>query len=490
MLSKLYEYLSGKRVVILGFGREGRSSLKYILAHKKEIKPRSIVVADQNDIDESEMPEGVGFVCGAEYLDSMREADIVLKTPGISFRQFNIQRKPEGIFLEEYPGAEISGQTDLFFRFGPARCVGVTGTKGKSTTTTLCYEILAEAKGPDKAFLIGNIGVPVFDRLDAMKEDTYCAVELSSHQLEFCGAAPEVAVLTNFYEEHLDHYRSYDAYIDAKLNILRGQNEDGTAVMSANAEELMAKAPAFVKGRLLLAADRERQMFGPKPADYILGDGRAFTVNGESEELPENPAMLGRHVYLDALLALAATSVFGIPLETQLAGIRKFQGIPHRLEPLGYFGGILFYNDSIATIPEPVERALEALKPIGEVTTLLAGGNDRGIDYRDFAAKLFRTSVRSLICMPDTGSILKALVEKRNQGLPAGHGIRCYDAENMREAVKLAYLLTRPGEICLLSPAASSYNRYKSFEERGNDFKAQVKELEGVYGGTIKNGDR
>ncbi len=480
MLKDFIDYLKEKHIVLLGFGREGRSSLAFIRRHEAAIKPASVIIADKNDIPDGDYPPYVRFFCGEDYTDALKEGDIALKSPGISFKNFSIRKENGRNFLAEYPGCEISGQSDLFLRFAPAHIIGVSGTKGKTTTTSFIYLMLCEAFGKEKCFLLGNIGVPVLDAAEAMDENSYCALELSSHQLQFCTASPETAVLSNFYPEHLDHYRSYAAYIDAKLNILRFQDKQDTAVLCRHEEELMTKAAPGVKGRLLTVSDGRKDQ--KHAADIVLKEEGCFTFRGKDYQLPENDAMLGRHVSLDALLALAAASSQAVDPETALRGIAAFRGIRHRLEPLGSFAGRRFYNDSIATIPQAALLALDALKERGKVTTLIAGGMDRGLDYEPFAEALYRYDLRHLIALPDTGSELARLLREKNKKRSASEQIIPCEADTMEEAADLAYQLTKAGEICLLSPAASSYNRYKNFEERGDAFRQAVQKLEGRYG--------
>lgn len=478
MLSDLTAYLAGKRLLILGFGREGRSTLAFLQRHQAAIQPLSITIADGSVVDTTDLPTGVAVVCGVDYLDAIRGADLVFKSPGISFRDLTIVRQAGRIYLEEFPGVEISGQMDLFLRFSPARVIGVSGTKGKSTTTTLCYQILRHFS--PKAYMLGNIGVPVLDHFDELDSDSYCAVEMSSHQLEFVSAAPEVAVLTNFYPEHLDHYRDYDEYINAKLNLLRFQEPDGTAILNANEAELMDIALPFCQGRISLVSDRhavryfDESFAGRVEEHYELSDDRTFACGPEWAELPANRAMLGRHVLMDALLALAATARLGVPRATQLEAIAVFGGIAHRLEPVGEVGGVLYYNDSIATIPKATILALEALQTVAPVTVLLLGGMDRGLDYTDFVEELYRFPLRDLLCFPQTGSTITQLAARHNAEHPDDKQLYCHEVTDMEQAVALAKSLCQAGEVCLLSPAASSYNQYKNFEERGNRFREAV----------------
>ena len=216
MLPKIIEYLKDKKILILGFGREGQSTLSYI---RKYLPEKELTVADKNSLSIDD--RFVKTVCGDGYLESINDFELVMKSPGISFRD-----------VEVADGTEITCQVDLFLRFAGCRKIGSTGSKGKTTTSTLTYEML-KAAGFD-ARLIGNIGIPVFDTLETLESETIAVIEMSSHQLEFTHASPEVAILTNVYEEHLDHYKGgFTGYVNAKLNIVRHQNENNLFIYNA-----------------------------------------------------------------------------------------------------------------------------------------------------------------------------------------------------------------------------------------------------------------
>ena len=210
--SLLYDFLKAKRILILGFGREGQDSLKFIKEYYDQIEPAELGIADLNPIREEllEPYKALGKIrtyTGENYLEAMADFDLVLKSPGISFKDFTIVREPGKISLAEYPGVQISSQMDLFLRFAPGTIAGISGTKGKSTTTSLVYEIFkaqvrkeqAEGNRAAQAYLLGNIGVPVLKYWDQYDEHAYLACEMSSHQLEFVTASPQAAILTNFY---------------------------------------------------------------------------------------------------------------------------------------------------------------------------------------------------------------------------------------------------------------------------------------------------
>lgn len=460
---RVEDHLRGKAILLLGFGREGKSSLSWLVRHYPEIQPRKIAVADQNPIELPEdLPDSVGVevIQGPQYMERIGEFDLVLKSPGISFAEFTDEWFAPGV-LRAFPKTEITGQVDLFLRFGPTqKTVGISGTKGKSTTTALIYEMLRQSGR--KTELMGNIGTPIFSRIDLLTADTWAVVELSSHQLQFVQQSPQIAVLTNFFQEHLDHYRSYDEYIESKLNIVRYQNKDDVCIIDVSQPELVSRVEPLIKGKLYKVGRDEtaEELFCAYDRHNCSKDGSSFFKAGD------NPALRGIHNHCDICLATTAVMTAGLNLQEAAQGAKTFSGLPHRLEPVGVYKGIHFYNDSIATIPESAQLAIETLE---HVETLLAGGMDRGLDYRPFADFICHSGIRTLICLPDTGVQLAELCRSH------ANAPRIFLAEEMDEAVQLAYAHTREGAICLLSPAASSYNRYSNFAARGDAFKNAVK---------------
>ena len=425
MLPKIIEYLKDKSILILGFGREGQSSYNYI---KKYLPEKPVTIADRNSVTVD--GENVEIISGEGYLDRVNDFDVVLKSPGISFKDVEIT-----------DGTEVTCEVDLFLRFADCRKVGITGSKGKTTTSTLTYEML-KAGGFD-ARLIGNIGVPVFETLDSLNPDTVAVIEMSSHQLEFTHASPEVAILTNIYEEHLDHYKGgMTGYVNAKLNIVRHQNESNTFIYNGT---------QGISDWLDLDSVKSNKI-GVK-----LDDALPFEITNEH--------LLGVHNRQDVLFAYNAAKTFGVSDSDCEKGVASFNGIEHRMEKVGTFKGITFYNDCIATIPHAVECAVEALKT---VDTLIIGGKDRGLDYSEFIDWLAASNIGNIIGTPETGhSIVNAIKAK-------GSDKTLICASDLDEAVRAAYEKTAKGKICLLSPAASSYNVYKNFEFKGRHYKELV----------------
>lgn len=432
-MSKIIEYIKDKKILILGFGREGKSTLAYI---RKHLPGKKLTVGDRNkpEIDDS----NADVIYGEDYLKCLGDFDIVFKSPGIAF-------------LDDvsYPETtEITCQTDMFLRFCKPTVVGITGSKGKTTTSTLIYEMLKW--GGVNTCLIGNIGVPVFEKADE-DENLVAVIEMSSHQLEFTTASPHVAVLVNIYEEHLDHYKEgFKGYVNAKLNIARYQKEKDVLVYNPqqNLEGIV---------------DWDNVIKGIKnPVTFTDAENDAFV----NELWKSTEHLKGEHNRQDIAYALAVARRFGVSDEAVRKAIKSFGGIEHRMEYVGKISGIKWYNDSIATIPTAVMGAVKAL---GDVDTLIFGGLDRGIDYEDFIKFLFSSEINNIIGLPETGH--KIIEELKTMG--SSKNMVC--AEDMENAVKSAAELTEKDKACLFSPAAASYNFYKNFEEKGKHYKSVIK---------------
>lgn len=433
MYQKLIEYFDKPSVLILGFGKEGQSTYNFI---RRFYPDKKIAIADKRELKIED--DNVKLITGDSYLDAINDFDIVMQSPGISLRNVKVSDK-----------TEITGQMDLFLRFADCVKIGITGTKGKTTTTTLIYNIVS-ASGR-KCALIGNIGVPVFESLDDTDGLT-AVIEMSCHQLEFAKKSPHISVMTNIYPEHLDHYNGFRGYVDAKLNIVKNQSENDYFIFNDDQVEM--------KELIDFSALKTKFL----PVSRYDGDSDEFLKSLTT--LNEN--LKGYHTHQDIFFAVKAARCIGISDDAIVEGIKSFSPIAHRMEKVGTWKDITFYNDSIATIPHAVMCAVSALE---NVDTLIFGGMDRGIDYSTFITDLNACNVSNLIGLPETGEkIIKEL-------LKIGCTKNLVVVDTMDEAVENAYKYTEKGKICLFSPAASSYNRYRNFEEKGNHFKDLAREL-------------
>ena len=426
--NELIGYLRDKRVLILGFGREGKSTYRFL---RKYLPEKQLTIGDRNAVSVDDAR--VDYDCGEDYLRHFDRYDVVVKSPGIPFLDVTW---PET--------TEITCQLDLFLRYTDGVTVGVTGTKGKTTTSTLTHRIL-KCAGLN-ACLIGNMGVPVFDDFEA-HDDQICVIEMSSHQLEFTRKSPHVAVITNLYEEHLDHYRDgFTGYVNAKLNIARHQKSGDFFIYNGT----QGLAPYLDVNALAATA-----------IPVFAQDETALRLCAGNPHLP------GAHNAFDAALAIAAAKCLGAEEAAAEKALASYEGIPNRMEYFGTYGGVRYYNDAIATVPAAVQAAVDAL---GDVGTLIIGGQDRGIDYSGFIAFLQSAGLDNVVCLPDTGY----LIGKRL--LADGCGQTVYLAADLPDAVRWTVSHTQPGKSCILSPAAASYNVYRDFEEKGAHFKALVRD--------------
>lgn len=415
----IFKRLRGKRILILGFGREGRSSLAFI----RENLPDTVVgVADGNanvlaGLEES---HDVKTYSGRNYLDAVNDYDIVLKTPGISLKDRDVDF------------SKITSQTDLFLEEFHDRVIGVTGTKGKSTTSSLIDHLLKESGR--ESFLVGNIGVPVFDVIEKLTQNSMIVFELSAHQLQFIHRSPHVGILLNVFEEHLDHFGTLDAYKNAKLNIVRKMGEGDWAVTRNELSFDLADSSAHI-------------------IDYEYYD---FGVDWE------NIPLKGEHNRLNVNAALCACYACGIPVDELIPHLYTFRPLEHRQELVGTFGGVTFYNDSISTIPQAAIAAVETIK---NVKFLLLGGYDREIDYSPLVEYLMNNKVEHLLFTGNAGKRMMSMLEN------TGYQGDMTTFANLPEAFSIIRKKAKPGDACLLSPAAASYDQYRNFEERGRIFK-------------------
>ncbi|MCR5655240.1 MAG: UDP-N-acetylmuramoyl-L-alanine--D-glutamate ligase [Lachnospiraceae bacterium] len=458
MLTYLHERLLDRTVLILGFGREGKSSLHNII---KAGGYKTIAIADMNDVslDEETLEickevniniNDILFQTGPAYQDAIDSYDLVMKSPGIVLEKERASYK-----------AEIVSQMQLTFERFRDRIIGITGTKGKSTTTTLLYHILKEA-GRD-VLLAGNIGIPVFDVLDRMKDETLLVLELSCHQLEYMTVSPKWGMLLNIYEEHLDHYGTMEKYVASKLQIYLHQKAGDRLYLSPQVTPYLSDCHTDC---IYISADVSN---GEVDINAKL-TGRTISYNGRAYEIPvDEIRLIGSHNYIDIAFDYALCADLGMDDATFEAGLKSYEPLPHRLQKFAVIDGVEYYDDSISTIDETTIRALETVK---NAATVLIGGMDRGISYVNLEEFLSTSSVKNIILMEETGRRIAKEISENYPDFPNKE--RLLVTEHLEDAVALAKKVTKPGEAVILSPAAASYGIFKNFEHRGEVFKELV----------------
>ncbi|MCK5760496.1 MAG: UDP-N-acetylmuramoyl-L-alanine--D-glutamate ligase, partial [Candidatus Delongbacteria bacterium] len=379
--------------------------------------------------------------------------DIILKSPGIPLSDE---------FLSKF-GEIISSQTNIFLREYGNITIGITGTKGKSTTATLTHKILLDSG--KHALLGGNIGVPCFDLINEIKESTTVVLELSSHQLQFIKVAPKISVLLNIYPEHLDYYKDFDNYKQAKLNI----QGTGSKITIYPAEEFSE-----------LKTDSKQIPFtvdAKSPIVVISYDQKDFQLD------INNIKLKGSHNLYNIASAAIASILSGCDVNKIIESIYSFKGLEHRLEYCGKIRDILFYNDSISTIPQATIAALRTFD--NKIGSLILGGFFRGkeITFSELIEEIWNSEIDNIFFLPETGimifeDLLQSGYELKIDNYTVyttieknGRPIKCFFANNLDSIKGFIFKYTPKDSICLLSPASSSYNMYKNFEERGNRFK-------------------
>lgn len=430
------ENLKNKSLLILGFGKEGISSLNFF----RRIFPKKVIgIGDRKDIkslkpkikDLLKKDKRLKLHFGKDYLKTLKSYDLIVKSPGIFPKVINpFLRKKQ----------MVTSQTEIFFNNCPGKIIGVTGTKGKSTTSSLIYKVLKD--NGLKVNLIGNIGKPALSFLLSAKKNNIYVFELSSHQLLDLKKSPQIAVLLNIYPEHLDYYKNFKDYIKAKTNIAKYQSKKDFLIFNSENKTVNKIAKKSKAKKLPLKSVKIKKIESALKGDFNLQKLKAVILAGR---------------------------IFNLEDKEILKAIKKFKPLPHRLEYVGTFKGIKFYNDALSTIPETTIAALDALG--NDVQTIFLGGFDRGISFTNLAKRLLQSKIKTLILFHTTGEkiwreILRQDQNKRHKAILVS---------DMKDGVKMAYKFTQKGKICLLSTASPSFTLFKDYKEKGNLFKKYVK---------------
>ena len=471
--------LTGKRAAIVGIGVTNVPLIRFLAGHGVRVTACDL---KQEDSLASELRSLAGldvqYLLGPGYLDALPGFDVVYLSPGVNPGQPEIEAARRA-------GVAISSEIDLVLRLSAAPTVGITGSSGKTTTTTLTGLILREdarRHHPARQVLVGgNIGAPVIERVLTCGPDDLIVLELSSFQLKLLEVSPRVAAVLNVTPNHLDVHPGMDDYVWSKENIVRYQSDDDWAVFGADNDvtQLMAeRAPgqimffsasrpvprgAFLDGDRLVM----RWSAGSGPCGSGgLGAGDIVVAHRSDLKIP------GMHNVQNALAAIVVCAAAGADPEAMRDAIAAFSGVEHRLEPAGEVGGVIFINDSIATTPSRTVAALEAMeRPI----VLIAGGYDKHLPF-DEMARLALGKVHTAALVGVTADkIEQAFEEAADRAAVRPPAI--IRADTFREAVEAARLASRPGDAVLLSPACASYGLFRNFEERGRTFKQLVSEF-------------
>ena len=454
----LQDYLSslrGKTVAVIGIGISNTPLLRLLLDAGISVtacdkRDRSAFGAEADDLER----RGCRLVLGPDYLDRL-DQDVIFRTPGLHPKYLEPARRR---------GSRITSEMEAFFALCPCPILAVTGSDGKTTTTTIISKLLAAAG--HRVHVGGNIGHPLLAEVDGIRPEDWAVLELSSFQLMTMDRSPHIAVLTNLAPNHLDIHTDMAEYVAAKANIFVHQGPGDLLICNGDNEitrELSKKAP----GRVKYFTRRER----PERGTY-LEDGVIWMAGGAGSRpvLPVADIRLpGEHNLENYMAAVAAVDGLADD-ETIRAFAREFGGVEHRIEFVRELRGVRWYNDAIASSPS---RTAACLRSFPGKVILLAGGKDKGVSYRSLGPLLNDHVKELILCGATAGAIRQAAEEAENyRGLP----IR--EAAEWSDAVALAARIARPGDVVVMSPASTSFDKFRNFEEKGRAFKALVNALE------------
>lgn len=459
-LEEFNKFLDSKKVAIIGMGVSNLPLLDYF--YDKNAK---VTVFDKNTPSDEIMEKINKYryevEIGEYNLSRLNGFDIVFRSPSVLPTR-------EELIIAANKGTIITSEIEMVLKLAPCKIIGVTGTEGKTTTTSIIYEIL-KSSGKN-CFLGGNIGKPIFTEIKNMKPEDIVVLELSSFQLMGMEVSPDISVVTNMYPDHLNIHSSYEEYQQAKKNIFLHQNEDGVVILNYD-NEITRKFADEVKSNLVFFSSLENLENG-----YVY-DRKDETikhcVNGRFENIlkKQEIKLRGIHNYENICAALAATAPI-VDEKSQIKAIKEFNGVEHRLEFVRELNGVKYYNDSIGTSPASTIAGLNAFD---ENIILLAGGSDKGLDYTEIGETIAK-KVRVLLLTGPTAekieSATKSAMSKADK-----ETVEIIHCKNLQEAVSVANRKAKPGEIVLMSPASASFDAFKNFIERGIKFKEFVNNL-------------
>lgn len=457
-LNEFQAFLKNKRIAIIGLGVSNLPLLDYLsqFTDKLVVFDKKEVSQIDSEIMDILLEKKIEYVLGKEYLQKLKNFDMIFRSPSCR------PDLPE-IAQEIERGAILTSEIEMLLKLCPGKTIGITGSDGKTTTTSLIYEILKE-KGYN-CYLGGNIGTPIFTKIGEMKPEDIIVLELSSFQLMDMDVSTNISVITNITPNHLDIHKSYEEYIEAKENIFKYQNEDDILVLNYD-NELTKKMAEQAKGKVVFFSKKT------KLSDGIILDADIIkqAQNGiRRHVINVNDIILrGQHNYENVCTAIAATQSL-VDIETAIKAIKKFKGVEHRIEFVREIDGVKWYNDSIGSSPT---RTIAGLQAFDESIVLIAGGYDKHLDYKPLAKPILE-KVSNLILMGQTANKIYTEVDK----IRGEKNLNIYKCDTLQEAVEVAKAVAKPHEVVLFSPASASFDMFKNFVERGNKFKEIVNRI-------------
>jgi len=453
---------NGKHVLILGAARQGRALARWLSTHGARVTLSDMRSADDLQVAQKSLAKfQIDWALGGHPLELLDTTDMLCLSGGIPLTLPIVADAVKR-------GIPLSNDTQIFMEAVPCRTIGVTGSAGKTTTTTLLGRMATNAYG-DKTHVGGNIGDPLINHVDSMSADDIAILEISSFQLDQMTISPNIAAILNITPNHLDRHGTMEAYTAAKARILEFQSKKDIAVLGCD-DKGAWNLRNQVKGKLFTFSlhDLDEGLNGAYLHDDLLNlrDGYAYLPL----ILREKILLRGEHNLLNILAAFTIGHAAGFPLDAMLDAVEDFRGVPHRLELVRELRGVRWYNDSIATAPE---RSIAAIRSFDEPIVLLLGGRDKDLPWDDLM-RLVNERVDHVVLFGEAAE----KIEKTANSL--GLGKRRFSvsrADGLQDAVIKAAEVAESGDVVLLSPGGTSFDEFKDFEERGERFRAWVQEL-------------
>lgn len=465
-----------QRVVILGAARQGLALTRYLILHGANVilndnrsnEQMQAACADFEQWYTEQITDNLGtltWVLGDHPLSLLDQCDLVCVSGGVPLTL--------PIILEaQKRGIPISNDTQIFMESVNARVIGITGSAGKTTTTSLVGHLIARALAPAnrRAWVGGNIGQPLINELDQIQADDWVVLELSSFQLDQLFKSPQISAILNLTPNHLDRHGTMEAYIHAKANVIRNQTKEDTAILNHD-DPITWGLRDLCPGKIFsFGKSRNPNLI---PCAY-LDESMLCLWDGETEHHLMNVQdinLRGKHNVMNVLAACVIAFATGIPLNTFRESVRTFSGIPHRIEWVRELNNVQWYNDSIATAPE---RVIAAIYSFSEPLILLLGGRDKDLPWEKLA-QLIHQRVHDVILFGEAADLIHEVIRqtRTNSSL-----VRVSTVSSLREAVGEAAKIAVPGDVVLLSPGGTSFDEFKDFAERGDQFKQWVSQIQ------------
>jgi len=450
-----------KKIAIVGLSVEGIDSAVFLNHEQAQITCCDRRTKEELGDEYTKLQKLTSdFRLGRGYLSDLTDFDFVVRTPGMALRTKELMDAKNN-------GVKITSLTKLFFEFCQAPIIGVTGTKGKGTTSTIIYEMLK--RDGRTAWLGGNVGIPLLSKVREIQSSDIVVLELSSFQLEDLSQSPHVAVVLKITQEHLanfdplatNYHLTREAYVEAKKSVVRFQKDTDFAILNADDETSSSFAKETKAHSYYFSRSRESDAFVKDKTVYLTVNGREEKICNASEI-----KLLGMHNLEDIAAASLASSMVGVKVSSMQEVAKDFKGLEHRLELIRTIHGVEYYNDSFSTIPETTIAAIESFqKPI----ILILGGSEKGSDYSELGKKIAQSEIKVLIVV---GVMTNRIVDAINK---AGYSreIIC-GLKSMGEIVRESAKRAGEGDIVLLSPACASFDMFKNYKDRGIQFKHEV----------------